>query len=163
MNGVDHANQLRSNWTVNRRLEHRVFNPLWHFLIDIAAVNAYICWRFAKPRKLRKHRLFREALVDALLNHPLECEAFGVTPNDVDRFPGHTWSRFDKRGHCKWCQLSPRDNHTRRRRVLGEITNQATPRGRIRPGFTHGGCVVCNTLLCASGTCFRKFHSFKIE
>ena len=59
MNGVDHANQLRSNMTVNRRLEYRIWHPLWHFLIDIAAVNAFICWRWQRPRGQRRHRAFR--------------------------------------------------------------------------------------------------------
>ena len=89
MNGVNHANQLRSNMTVNRHLEHRIKHRLWHFLIDIAAVNAFICWRWQGSRGQRRHRAFRQELVEALLNHSLECEAVGVTPTAVDRYPGH--------------------------------------------------------------------------
>jgi Transposase IS4 len=161
MGGVDLANQLRSNYTVNRPFEHRIWHPLWHFLIDITSVNAFICWRFGKPRRLRNHRSFREKLIEALLTHPLECEAVGVIPEAIDSYSGHSWSRFGKRGYCKWCQTRPRDNLARRRRVLGEIINQAAPTGRIRPGITYGGCNTCNTLLCASGSCFRRYHSLK--
>ena len=160
MNGVDYANQLRVGITLNRPLEHRVWLPLWYFIIDIAAVNAFICWRWQKPRGQRRHRSFRQALVEELLDYPLKCEAVGRTPEAVDRFSGHSWSQFGKRGYCKWCQLHPRDNNIRRRKVLGEITNQATPGARIRPGRTYGGCDVCKTHLCASGSCFRKYHSF---
>ena len=36
-------------------------------------------------------------LTETLLNHPLECEAVGVTPDAVDRYPGHSWTRFSKK------------------------------------------------------------------
>ena len=160
MNGVDHANQLRSNMTVNRRLEHRIWHPLWHFLIEIAAVNAFICWRWQRSRGQRRHRAFRQELVEALLNYPLECEAVGVTPDGVDRYPGHSWTRFGKKRRCEWCRMSPKDHMAKRRKVLGVITNQAALPGRIRPSATYGGCGACNTTLCASGSCFRKYHDY---
>jgi len=160
MNSVDHANQLRSIMTVNRRLEHRIWHPLWHFLIDIAAVNTFICWRWQRPRGQRRHRAFRQELVEALLNHPLECEAVGVTPDAVDRYLGHGWTRFSKKGRCEWCRICPKDNMAKKRKVLGDITNQAALPRRIRPSATYGGCEACNTTLCASGSCFRKYHDF---
>jgi hypothetical protein len=48
----------------------------------------------------------------------------------------------------------------KRRKVLGDITNQAAQPGRIRPSTTYGGCEACNTTLCASGSCFRKYHDY---
>jgi hypothetical protein len=162
MNGVDLANQLRSAMTVNMPLEHRIWHPLWHFCINTAAVNAYICWRHGKASRDRRHRPFRQELVKALLAYPLESQAQGGTPKAVDRHPGHSWTNFGKRGYCEWCRRNPKDNLIRRRVVLGEIPNQATPVGRVRPGVSHGGCRTCNITLCASGTCFRKCHSIKM-
>ena len=163
MNGVDLVNQLRSAMTVNRPLEHRIRHSLWHFCIHIVAVNAYICWRYGKASRDRRHRPFRQELVKALLAYPLESQAQGGTPKAVDRYPGHSWTNFGKRGYCEWCRRNQKDNLTRRRVVLGEIPNQATPVGRIRPGISHGGCRTCNIMLCASGTCFRKYHSIKMS
>jgi hypothetical protein len=48
----------------------------------------------------------------------------------------------------------------KRRKVLGDITNQAALPGHIRPSATYGGCEACNTTLCASGSCFRKYHDY---
>jgi hypothetical protein len=48
----------------------------------------------------------------------------------------------------------------KRRKVLGDITNQAVQPQRIRPSTTYGGCEACNTTLCASGSCFRKYHDY---
>jgi hypothetical protein len=45
-------------------------------------------------------------------------------------------------------------------RVLGDITNQAALPRRIRPSATYGDCEACNTTLCASGSCFRKYHDY---
>jgi hypothetical protein len=139
--------------TTNRRLEHRIWYLLWYFLIDIAAVNAFICWRWQRPRGQRRHCAFRQELVEAFLNYPLECEAVGVVPDDVDRYPGHSWTRFSKQGRCEWCRYCPKDNMAKR-------TNQAAQPQRIRPSTTYGGCETCNTTLCASGSCFRKYHDY---
>ena len=147
--------------TINRRLEHRIWHPLWHFCVDIVAVNSYICWRYNKSAKLHYQRKFREELANALLRYPLESEAHGTTPRGVDGWPGHNWIKFDKRGYCEWCKRHSLDNFARRRKVLGEIQNEATLGYRIRPGQTRGGCQKCNALLCPSGSCFRKFYSFK--
>jgi hypothetical protein len=160
MNSVDLANQLRATMTTNRPQKHRIWHPLWHFCVDIVAVNSYICWRYGRPSRQRKQRQFRQQLVDALLSYPLDSEAYAVTPQAVDRWPGHSWTRFDKRSYCAWCKARPKANLAGRRRVLGDITNQAISTVRIRPGVTHGGCEKCQTPLCASGTCFRKYHSY---
>jgi hypothetical protein len=144
--------------TVNRRLKHRIWHLLWHFLIDIAAMNAFIYWRWQKPREQRRHGAFRQELVKALLNHPLECKAVGVTPDAVDKYPDYGWTRFSKQGRCEWCRYCPKDNMAKRRKVLGDITNQAALPQRIRPSATSGGYKTCNTMLCASGSCFRKYH-----
>jgi hypothetical protein len=79
MNSVDLANQLRATMTINRPQEHRVWHPLWHFCVDIVAVNSYICWRYGRPSRQRKQRQFRQQLVDALLSYPLDSEAYAVT------------------------------------------------------------------------------------
>jgi hypothetical protein len=156
MNGVDNVDQLRAEMTTNRPYETRNWHPIHHFIIDTACVNAYCSWKRSKPFKQRIRRRFQSELAVELLSHPLESTAFGVTPKAVDTFSNHSWTRFDKRGFCKWCSTHPIDNDKRRRKVLGELTNQAE---RIRGGSTHGGCKRCNTLLCASGTCFKRFHS----
>ena len=68
---------------------------------------------------------FRQELVEALLNHSLECEAVGVTPDAVDRYRGHDWIRFSKQGRYKWCRICPKDNMTKRRKVLGDSPSPA--------------------------------------
>src|SRR2546421_83983 len=129
MNGVDLANQFRSTITVSRPLEHRVWHPLWHFCVDITAINAYICWRYGKASRHRRHRPFRQKLVEALLTYPLESQAYGRTPEAVDEWPGHSWTKFGSRGRCEWCRRRRKE----RRKTLGEIVNQATPSVLARP------------------------------
>jgi hypothetical protein len=162
MNSVDLANQYRKPMTTNRPQEHRVWHPLWHFCVDVAAVNSYICWRYGRATRQHKQRPFRQKLVEALLSYPLDSEAYAVTAKAVDRWPGHSWTRFDKRSYCIWCQTHPRHNLRRRRQVLGDITNQVISTHRIRPGATRGGCSKCKAPLCASGSCFRKYHSSQL-
>jgi hypothetical protein len=48
----------------------------------------------------------------------------------------------------------------KRRKVLGDIINQAAQPQRIRPSTTYEGYETYNTTLCASGSCFRKYHDY---
>jgi hypothetical protein len=50
--------------------------------------------------------------------------------------------------------------NTKRRKVLGDITNQAALPGRIRPSTIYKGYKAYNTTLCALGSYFRKYHDY---
>jgi hypothetical protein len=160
MKGVDHANQLRAATTVCRPREHRIWIPLWQFCFEVSTVNAYICWSFGKSSKNRLHRAFIQELITALLRSPLASEAIGRVPESVDNWSGHEWSKFPTRNYCKWCRMTIK---ARRRTPLGDITNQADSGIKTRGRSTLGGCKKCNTYLCSTGTCFRQFHSFKLQ
>jgi hypothetical protein len=83
-----------------------------------------------------------------------------VTPDSIDKYPGYSWTRFSKKGYYEWCRISPKDYMIKRRKVLGDITNQAALPGRIRSSTIYRGCKAYNTTLCASGSCFRKYHDY---
>ena len=71
MNGVNQSNQLRKNFTTHRLYEHRVWHPLWYYILDVYAVNAYLVQRGDQTDKAKKgQRPFRNALINALLNTP---------------------------------------------------------------------------------------------
>ena len=158
MNGVDRANQLRASMSISRPREHRVWVPMWQFCFEISTVNAFLCWRFGRSSKHRLHRTFRLELINALLDYPLESEAIGRVPEDINSWPGHQWSKFLTRNYCKWCRMTLR---ARCRAPLTEVVNGVHPRARARGRMTLGGCQKCNVYLCSSGICFRQFHSFK--
>jgi hypothetical protein len=125
-------------------------------------IGAVLSFRFAVGdvvlSKHRLHRTFRLELINALLEYPLESEAIGRVPEDINGWPGHQWSKFPTRNYCKWCRMTLRARH---RAPLTEVVNEVHPRARARGRMTLGGCQKCNVYLCSSGTCFRQFHSFK--
>jgi hypothetical protein len=83
-----------------------------------------------------------------------------MTPNNINRYPSYSWTRFSKKERCEWCRISLKDYIVKRRKVLGDITNQAALPGRIRPSTIYGGCKAYNTTLYISGSCFRKYHDY---
>ena len=66
INGVDRANQLRRNYTVHRPQIYRVWQPIWYWLMDISATNAYLMTT-PEDTQHRAHRKFQENLTMQLL------------------------------------------------------------------------------------------------
>lgn len=57
-----------------------------------------------------------------LLNHPLECEAVGVTLDTTDRYPGHGWARFSKQERREWYRIYPKGDITKRKEQHSDIS-----------------------------------------
>jgi hypothetical protein len=51
----------------------------------------------------------------------------------------------------------------KKKKVLGDITNQAALPGRIRPSTTYKGCKAYNITLRVSGSCFKKYHDYIVK
>ena len=74
MNGINLADQLRSYYNTQKTYR-KMWKPLWHFLLDVAIVNAFIIyasnpqqpWR--PYRKNHLHGQFRRELVITLNNN----------------------------------------------------------------------------------------------
>lgn len=164
MNGIDCSNQLRKNFTVHRLYEHRIWRPLWYYILDVCTVNSYLIWKGNKVDQNKwGQRRFWEALINAFLNTPYASSPPPPPPPPPPPIPQpgrvHHWEHFEKRGYCIWCQ-----NHTEKgvqttRPVLGEIVNNAAPTQRPRPKRSLGGCRICSACLCVKGACFRLYHS----
>ena len=163
MNGVDRSNQLRKNFTAHRPYERRVWRPLWYYMLDVCAVNAYLIWKGdTKDKAKRGQRCFREPLIKALLNTPypkvemLVKKTYKSKPMPLPNRDtlNHHWQEFSKRGYCVWCKKKDK-----MRPALAEIVNQAASNTCQRRSRVYGGCMSCNVYLCVKEDCFRQFHS----
>jgi hypothetical protein len=74
MNGVNRANQLRQNYTVHRPQIYRVWQPMWYWLMDSSATNAYFVTapKLEEDTQHRAHRKFQENLTMQLLEVNLD-------------------------------------------------------------------------------------------
>lgn len=66
MGGVDRFDQLCANYSFDRRYK-KWYQVLWHFLIEVALVNGYICYNEKNPKITQKQ--FRELVIDGLIKN----------------------------------------------------------------------------------------------
>lgn len=150
MGGVDHADQLRTTYGMNRRSKkwwHRLF---WGFM-DIAFVNAYViyCNRVEKVTTLE----FRRAVSQGLINMN-KCDAkkrgsilkpiqkrrkYNYSVLDDIRLGnrGSHWVKYESsRGRCEYCSAQ---------------SIQSRP---------HSKCSTCGVFLCCNEkkNCFAAYH-----
>ena len=159
MNGVDLANQFRAWMTTSRPGIYKAWQPLWYWLLDICACNAFLIWKTTHLEldlsSTRLHRQFQEGLIQALLDIPEE-------EHTAIALPGHFRTRFATRSQCEWCKAHPEERQLKwkpRQPVLGEVVNGVRPTGPIRPPDTINGCGLCGKHLCLRGPCFDRFNS----
>jgi hypothetical protein len=165
MNGVDLANQLRGWMTSSRPGIYKAWQPLWYWLLDICACNAFLIWKTSHLEldlsSTRLHRKFQESLIQALFDVPEEGHtSMGLSTHGCLP-PGHHRSIFPTRSHCQWCKAHPEDRRLKRnppRRPLEEVVNGVGPGAPRSPSITNSGCGLCGTHLCREGPCFDQWH-----
>jgi hypothetical protein len=151
--------------TVSRPRIYKAWHPLWYWLLDICACNAFLIWK-ASHLKLdlsstRLHRRLQEGLIQALFDVPeqghtsMTLSIYGCLPSR------HYRSTFPTRNQCQWCGAHPEDRRLKRnppRRPLGEVVNGVGLGAPRAPGKTDSGCGLCGIHLCREGPCFDKWH-----
>jgi hypothetical protein len=155
MNGVGLANQLRAWMTSSRPGIYKAWQPLWYWLLDICACNAFLIWKTSRLEldlsSTRLHRKFQESLIQALFDVPeeehtsIELSTHGCLPR------GHHRRIFPTRNHCQWCKAHPEDRRLKRnppppRRPLGEVVNGVGPGAPRGPSITNSGCGLCGPI-----------------
>src|SRR5882757_2120692 len=161
MNGVDLANQLRSAYET-QRLSYRTWLPLFYWILDQAAINAYILATTTGTWKKNSHLDFRRELYERLL-------AFSerLRPSKHSDTIPHTWVVLNKRKACAWCSrlkavrqevkttLSSMNN-TAAMHVLRDITNTQPNK---QPNKCWNACGHCGVALCKMGPCWQEWHA----
>jgi hypothetical protein len=151
--------------TYSRPSIYKAWQPLWYWLLDICACNAFLIWKAAYIEldlsSTRLHRKFHEGLIQALFDVPEEEHLIMGIPIQGCFSPGHYRSIFPTRSHCLWCKEHPEDKPLKKtpaRRALGEVVNGVRPQGPQGPSNTNSGCGLCDTHLCRRGPCFDQWH-----
>jgi hypothetical protein len=152
MNGVDRNNKLRRNMTVYRANEHRNWRLIWHWLLDVALVNAFLVWKEEKKNRPRRgHRRFRQALYDQLLATQDVCTDPIQLSGAIYGPSGHTRVRFIKSNYCTQCKPARVQQGSHKRRFGDSLSVNVPGNGRQE----------CSVYLCVHGTCFDSYHSLK--
>ena len=160
MGGVDRNDQLRAYYTCARKAQFW-WKKVVYFLIDIARVNAWICFRQHHPKEADQPELGDDACPSSTMTHLLFTAELatelidGYARGDSEHHQfrqATTTASCTLKGHfnakmpgpypkrCRWCSLH----------------GGVTPKGR--PKTTSKGCPVCSVHLCP-GRCFALFHS----
>jgi len=167
MNGVDLANQYRAWLTCHRSGIYKPWQPLFYWLLDICAVNAFLIWKVSKegldPKDSRLHRKFHEELINALLDYsepdPTPAPAPAPAPPQASQAgplpQAHTVARFPTRGVCIQCKELRGGGP--KRRVLEELPNGVNRQFKS-PQRSDSGCATCGHRFCIKGPCFANWH-----
>jgi hypothetical protein len=157
MNGVDRADQLRSEFAVNQ-ITVRSWLPYFFWLLDSAIINSYLLWRWEleanfigrRSEALRSHRTYREALIRGLAG-PIDnipSPYIRVMKGHKLRRPNSTQtpanrhiSSNGRRQQCYYCRYKRSKGETREVEVVK----------------TKGFCTICQVPLCRA--CFTIYHN----
>jgi len=157
MNGVDTASQLRRGFTCHKPYDCKWWRPIFYWLIDICANNAYLIWKTTQSKKDHKlHMRFIDTLIDEMLEYDMHTPA----PGNITE---HHWERLSKRQQCSYglktkggC-VHGEGQPSKKRRCLGEISGNA--RATTKPREVWTGCKQCQVALCLKGDCWRRYHA----
>ena len=149
MGGVDRSDQLRSYQSCSRQ-SMAWWRKILYFLMDVARVNAWICYKHntaADPGvHSMSHRMFTVDIATKLISGFAEGtpahQPHHLPPVPAVNGPNHRLIRMPDK-HPKMCIQCRRDGNTTR---LGH------------PIVTRTGCTSCSIHLCKDG-CFLRFHS----
>jgi hypothetical protein len=162
MNSVDRANQLRRNYTIHRPQIYRVWHPIWYWLMDISATNAYLMTTSPEEdQQHRAHRKFQENLTMQLLEVTQDgpeqvAEQVQASPQAVPR-----WRSIVRPSYCVWClahkeTAAPR---AKRRKVLAEDPNAANQRSKPYVPQSRAACGCHGKPLCRKSDCWDRYHA----
>ncbi|CAC5374938.1 unnamed protein product [Mytilus coruscus] len=111
MNGVDHADQLRSTYNISRKCM-KWWKYLFNFLVDISIVNAYLLMRESvnhqivtkknRPRQMTQLE-FRMKLAHQMLGQFHGKRKRSVDPRPVLQPNNHWIENIPKKKTCKMC------------------------------------------------------------
>ncbi len=158
MNGVDVANQFRAWMTTYRPGIYKAWQPLWYYLLDICACNAFLVWQNSHPdlnrAGKRLHRQFQNELIDALFTIPDKRPTTVRIPVQGCLVPGHERRRMPTRRTCAWCLKERKEIKPRQ---FGDVlVNGVGPKVLPR---SESGCGRCKVNLCKEGSCWRHWHT----
>ena len=174
INGVDLANQLRSYFNT-QKTHRKTWKPLWHFLLDIAIINAFIVYAsnpqqpWGSHRKNALHRDFRRELVIGLNNNSERLTQAHIRTGPLSNYihqahrEEHKLVRLSETAQrCRaYTAAGRRVGETVRkpatkRKVLGELSTDMVLKGKLagrRVPRTRWGCELCHISLCNHKTC----------
>ena len=129
MKAIDCASQLRNGFTCHRRQEQCWWGPLFYWLFDTCADNAFLLSRGPNAsRGKRDHSRFLEGLISTLLATPTDQPIDGLLSQ-------HQAIRLKKATYCYYGRKQPREcvqGQNRKRRFGDEIVNESRPNTRPR-------------------------------
>jgi hypothetical protein len=140
MNGVDHADQLRSTYNIARK-SLKWWKYLFLFLFDVCIVNAYILMRESPNHVIRTKSQNERSRTQLEFRTKLAHQLISIFAGrrkrkhafNLEQCQEHHWPcTMDKKGRCKQC----RKNGIRREPI--------------------SGCQQCRINLCLD--CFKVFH-----
>ena len=117
-NGVDHADQLRMQYTCARK-SRKYWKYIYYFLLDICIVNAFLLMKMSPNHvlasktgrvKQREQLDFRRKLATQLIGQNRANRKRSL-PNIDHTGHGH-WPQKMKKNRCKQCLKTRRDNPT---------------------------------------------------
>lgn len=166
MNAVDQGNQLKAEYTMQRRHRAGGHHSLITWLMDTALVNSYLLSfhsAVSKEAKYTDHRRFHQDIIDRCFDlckaaqrkrkrARFDSEDSPVLELPLDQHILEFRGKLQDCGVCKGGVIEPK----RPRTVLGEISgNKQKTKPRKRSTY---GCSTCNIALCKEGQCFNKYH-----
>lgn len=169
-NLVDVADQIRTNFTVQRQGERRTWRPLAYWLLDTCLTNSYLIWRFYHPPNVLlardSHRAFREELISQIFALKDPSPSPPPTPAKTRYHSNHASIEMARRGHFAWrspngdnCESGVAITRGKSHKPLTEVSGNALlNRVRTRSKLTQFGCGLCNVHLCRPNNCYEKFH-----
>ena len=157
MNGVDTASQLRGGFSVHRPVEVKWWRPIFYWILDICANNAFLIWKTTQNQK--NHSLHQQ-FIDSLIHDMTHYDIHTPAPGDVSQ---HHWQRKEKVGECAWGKKRPGGcvqgdrKDASERQILGELSGNAG--ATIRPRRVRTACKQCGVHLCIDRSCWRRYHA----
>ena len=149
MNAVDSANQLRHGFSCHKPGSRKWWKPLFYWLLDDCASNAYLFYRQGRTQTSHLHKRFHNDLIEQLLDANKRTEP--VRKHEV--------AHYDKYQYCAYSKSKGGDcmQGSKKRKFGNEISGNAGPVKRSRQVKT--GCTLCGVPLCIDTKCWDNFHS----
>lgn len=142
MPGVDNADQMKAGRTMTRNRGRKYYKKMFHHLLDIAMINAYVISRAIPNQKINTHQTFREDLLRQIQTKYAKQTAFSIRSQSIqipsEQIETNHMPTFETTKHaCKHCH------------VVG-----------VRSNVTSVRCRTCNKWLCLSEkrNCYKEYH-----
>lgn len=153
MGGVDLFDSMMSHYNISWK-SRKWWIKVWYYLIELAIVNSYVCYKSqntAKKRKGQKHVMFRSELADSLIGDFCSRKRPGPSV-------GTTWGRKKNRADTHTTvknsiRLANVGNHVP---IVGTYRRCSFCSTKEKQKRSNMICSECNVALCKP--CFEPFH-----